>query len=70
MMNLPMNLRNRTRGWSVSATYDWIRHYPHWYPCVTTASVMGLVTTACSSRRRKTRPRLREMRRLNWKVNS
>jgi len=32
--------------------------------------VVGLVITACSSSLRKTRPRLREVRRLNLNVNS
>ena len=37
---------------------------------VTSASVTASVTTVCSSSRRKTRPRFREVRRLNLKVNS
>ena len=42
----------------------------HLYPKVTSDSVIGLVVTDCSSKRRKTRPLLREVLRLNLKVNS
>ncbi len=57
----------KIKGYPFSSTTPYILYFG---PSTIWSKVNGSVTIACSSRRKKSRPREREVRRLKRKVNS